>query len=159
MRKDPGQGEKRPERGLEIVNRIRSAMNMSDVEDYPGPTKEHPEKIGHDGTAKADENMVTPPARPEEGSRKNLSEQQSQSRRMKRIVPMKVIRIDAGSGRKPSVLLQCPEGEKIGPKATITANAIFPEQEALVESADRVKVFGKGKPNIGLGDVVDVQII
>ena len=39
---------------------------MSDVEDYPGPTKGHEEKIGHDRElAKADETMVRPPARPE----------------------------------------------------------------------------------------------
>jgi hypothetical protein len=131
---------------------------MSDVEDYPGPTKEHPEKIGHDGTAKADQNMVTPPARPEETSRENLSEQQSQSRQMGRIVPMKVIRVDTDSSSNPFVLLQCPEGEKIPPKATITTKAIFPEQEALVECVDRVKVLGKGKPGVGLGDVVDVHI-
>jgi len=41
-------------------------MLMSDVEDYPGPTKDHPEKEGYEETPKADENMVTPPARPEE---------------------------------------------------------------------------------------------
>ena len=41
-------------------------MLMSDVEDYPGPAKDHPEKEGHDGTPRVDENMVTPPARPEE---------------------------------------------------------------------------------------------
>jgi len=56
---------------------------MSEVEDYPGPTKNHPEKMGHDGAAKADQNVVTPIAGREEASRKNLSERQSQSRQMK----------------------------------------------------------------------------
>jgi hypothetical protein len=71
---------------------------------------------------------------------------------------MRVIRIDATPTGEPGVILQCPEGERIAPKATVTAKAIFREQEALVESADRVKVFGKGNPGIDLGDVVDVQI-
>jgi hypothetical protein len=39
---------------------------MSDVEDYPGPTKGHEEKMGHEeDLAKADESMVTPPAKPQ----------------------------------------------------------------------------------------------
>ncbi|MBV8225685.1 MAG: hypothetical protein JO232_10910 [Verrucomicrobia bacterium] len=132
---------------------------MSEVEDYPGPTNNHPEKMGHNGAAKADQNVVTPIAGREEASRKNLSERQSQSRQMKRSVPMKVVRVDTDSSSNPYILLQCPEGEKIGPKATITTKAIFPEQETLVESADSVKVLGKGKPGVGLGDVVDVPIV
>lgn len=134
---------------------------MSNVEDYPGPTKGHGQKIGHDGkSAKTDESMVTPLARPDEvGSRKNESEQQKTRRRMKRTISMKVVRVGPDSESKPCVILQCPDGEEIAPLATVTTRPIFPEQEALVESADRVKVFGKGKPNIGLGDVVDVQII
>jgi hypothetical protein len=134
---------------------------MSEVEDYPGPTKGHEEKMGHDTElAKADETMVRPPARPEgAGSRKNELEQQNARRRMKRIISMKVVRVDTDSESKPCVILQCPEGEEIAPRATVTTRPIFPEQEALVESADRVKVLGKGKPNIALGDVVDVQLI
>jgi hypothetical protein len=131
-------------------------MNMSDVEDYPGPTNDHPEKTGRDGTANADESMVMPLARPEEEFKKESSEQEDEKRRF---IPMKVIGIDTVSGSKPSVSLLCPEGEKIPPKATITTKAIFHEQEALVESADRVKVLGKGEPNIRLGEVVEVQII
>jgi hypothetical protein len=77
---------------------------------------------------------------------------------MKRTIQMRVIRIDATPGRKPGVLLQCPEGERIEPKAMVTTKAIFAEQEALVESADRVKVLGKGNPVIESGDVVEVQI-
>jgi len=77
---------------------------------------------------------------------------------MKRTIQMRVIRIDTATGSKPGVLLQCPEGERIASKATVTTKAIFPEQEALVESADCVKVLGKGNPGIDLGDVVEVQI-
>jgi hypothetical protein len=134
---------------------------MSEVEDYPGPTKGHEEKMGHDKElAKADETMVRPPARPEgAGSGKNELEQQNPRRRMKRIISMKVVRVDTDSESKPCVILQCPKGEEIAPRATVTTRSIFPEQEALVESADRVKVLGKGKPNISLGDAVDVQLI
>jgi hypothetical protein len=134
---------------------------MSEVEDYPGPTKGHEEKMGHDKElAKADETMVRPPARPEgAGSRKNELEQQNARRRMKRIISMKVVQVNTDSESMPCVILQCPKGEEIAPRATVTTRPIFPEQEALVESADRVKVLGKGKPNISLGDAVDVQLI
>jgi hypothetical protein len=104
--------------------------------------------------------MVTPPTRPEEaGSWKNELKQQNTRRRMKRIISMKVVRVDTDSESKPCVILQCPKGQEVAARATVTTRAIFPEQEAFVESADRVKVLGKGKPNIGVGDVVDVQIV
>jgi hypothetical protein len=38
---------------------------MSDTEDYPGPTHQHPDKEGQDPRGRADEDMVKPPARPE----------------------------------------------------------------------------------------------
>lgn len=56
----------------EEIDQIREGM--SDVEDYPGPTKDDPEKKGHEGTPRANENMVTPPARPEEESEKEPAE-------------------------------------------------------------------------------------
>jgi hypothetical protein len=95
----------------------------------------------------------------EAGSEENELEQQNRRGSMKRTISMKVVRVDSDSESKPCVTLQCPEGEEIPPQATVTTRPMFPEQEALVESADRVKVLGKGRPNIGLGDVVDVQII
>jgi hypothetical protein len=75
---------------------------------------------------------------------------------MKRAIQMTVVRIDTGT--KPCVLLQCPEGEQVSPKDMVTTKAIFPEQEAVVESANRVKVLGKGRPDISLGEAVEVQI-
>lgn len=43
---------------------------MSDTEDYPGPSRNHPEKEGKDSVDQADEEMVKPPAKPEVGSKK-----------------------------------------------------------------------------------------
>ncbi len=51
---------------------------MSDVEDYPGPSHDHPAKKGQDPSGRADEGMVKPPARPKpkkEKSRKTLRPQ------------------------------------------------------------------------------------
>jgi hypothetical protein len=42
---------------------------MSDTEDYPGPSHNHPEKEGKDSVGQADEEMVKPPVRPEVGSK------------------------------------------------------------------------------------------
>ena len=44
---------------------------MSDTEDYPGPTKNHPDKEGSDPRGRADEGMVQPPARPEPAPKKD----------------------------------------------------------------------------------------
>jgi hypothetical protein len=49
---------------------------MSDTEDYPGPSKDHPEKQGREGIENADENMVRPPARPEDDPKREAAEQQ-----------------------------------------------------------------------------------
>jgi hypothetical protein len=38
--------------------------SMSDIEDYPGPSHEHPEKRGQHPRGRADEEMVKPPAKP-----------------------------------------------------------------------------------------------
>jgi hypothetical protein len=52
---------------------------MSDVEDYPGPTRNHPEKKGQDSRGRADEEMVKPPVSPE--PKKEKPRQQKQKRR------------------------------------------------------------------------------
>jgi hypothetical protein len=49
---------------------------MSDIEDYPGPSHNHPEKEGQDIEGRADEEMVKPPARPEPKKRKTLPRKQ-----------------------------------------------------------------------------------
>jgi hypothetical protein len=64
MHRNPGRRQKQLARGPEVE--VDPFLIMSDVEDYPGPTKDHPEKEGHEETPGADESMVTPPARPEE---------------------------------------------------------------------------------------------
>lgn len=46
------------------VDPSRELLGMSDIEDYPGPTHDHPEKKGRPEQGRADENMVKPPARP-----------------------------------------------------------------------------------------------
>jgi hypothetical protein len=45
---------------------------MSDTEDYPGPSHNHPEKEGQDPAGRADEGMVKPPSRPEMDSKKKM---------------------------------------------------------------------------------------
>jgi hypothetical protein len=49
----------------DIEERTPYEKGLGDVEDYPGPTQDHPEKKGQNGTGRADENIVTPPARPD----------------------------------------------------------------------------------------------
>ena len=62
-----GSGEKVPVRAPRRtrVDASHELSGMSDIEDYPGPTRDHPEKKGQDGLGRSDENMVKPPARPE----------------------------------------------------------------------------------------------
>ena len=47
-------------------------FNMSDTEDYPGPSRGHPEKQGQHPHGRANEEMVKPTAkpRPENGKKK-----------------------------------------------------------------------------------------
>jgi hypothetical protein len=78
---------------------------------------------------------------------------------MKRTIQMTVNRIEKNSGGDWSVLLQCPQDVKIAPKTTVMTKAIFSEQEAMVDSAERVKVIGKGEPNIKLGETVEVNVV
>jgi len=43
---------------------------MSDTEDYPGPSRDHPEKQGQHPRGRADEEMVKPPRNPQPESGK-----------------------------------------------------------------------------------------
>jgi hypothetical protein len=52
---------------------------MSEVEDYPGPSHNHPEKEGQDPKRRADEEMVKPPACP--GPKKQKSPQRKRKPR------------------------------------------------------------------------------
>jgi hypothetical protein len=45
-------------------------LSMSDTEDYPGPTRNQPEKDGQGPRGRADEEMVKPPAQPESDANK-----------------------------------------------------------------------------------------
>jgi hypothetical protein len=38
---------------------------MSDTEDYPGPTKDHPEKQGQDPSGRTKEKIAKPPTKPQ----------------------------------------------------------------------------------------------
>ena len=44
------------------------------------------------------------------------------------------------------------------PRAKFTTRSIFPEQEALIDVADRIKVLGKREPGVHSGDLVEVEI-
>jgi hypothetical protein len=46
-------------------------FSMSDVEDYPGPSRNHSEKQGQPSEDRAKEEMVKPPARPESEKKKS----------------------------------------------------------------------------------------
>lgn len=72
-------------------------------------------------------------------------------------IQTKVVRIENEEGETPSVVLRCP-GEAIAPKATVTTKAILCEQEVLVAGPDCVKVLGKGKPSVGVGDLVEINV-
>jgi hypothetical protein len=47
----------------------------------------------------------------------------------------------------------------LSPKATVTAQAILRDQEVLIAATDRVKVLGKGKPSVVLGDTVEIRVV
>jgi hypothetical protein len=93
------------------------------------------------------------------GLRKDLyGEEKGRFLRMKRRIETKVIAIEDEAGEKSLVILQCPEGETIAAKATVSANPIMVDQEQLVAAIDRINVVGKGKPSVHLGDMVEVQV-
>jgi hypothetical protein len=78
---------------------------------------------------------------------------------MTQTIQAKVIHIEDEEGEQPVVVLQCLEGEPISPKATVTAEAILRDQEVLIAATDRVKVLGKGKPSVSLGDTVEIRVV
>jgi hypothetical protein len=57
---------------------------MSDTEDYPGPSQNHPEKEGQDPRGRANEEMVKPTARPEPGTKKKKVRRAKHSQRVDR---------------------------------------------------------------------------
>jgi hypothetical protein len=78
---------------------------------------------------------------------------------MKRTIETKVIGVENQDSEAPLVILQCPEGETIGAKATVTAAPIMIDQQQLVVAVDRINVVGKGRPSVHLGDTVIVQVV
>jgi hypothetical protein len=78
---------------------------------------------------------------------------------MRRTIQTQVISIENEDGENPRVVLQCPEGEIISPKTAVMTKAIFRDQEPLVAATDRIKVLGKGKPSVDVGDTVEVQLL
>jgi hypothetical protein len=78
---------------------------------------------------------------------------------MKRTIQTKVVEIENEGGEHPRVVLQCPEGELLEPKSSFKTKAIFIDQEPLVAASDRIKVLGKGKPSVNLGDTVVVEVV
>jgi len=78
---------------------------------------------------------------------------------LKRTIQAKVISIEDQQGENPRVVLQCPAGETIEPKAKVVARCMFPDQETKVWAADCIKVLGKGRPGVKVGDTVEVQVI
>jgi hypothetical protein len=70
-----------------------------------------------------------------------------------------VVQIENEQGEHPAVMLRCSEGEAIPPKATVSAKAILCEQEVLIVGTDRLKIRGKGKPSVCLGDLVEIRVI
>ena len=78
---------------------------------------------------------------------------------MKQTIQTTVVQIENEQGELPAVMLRCSEGEAIHPEATVSAKAILCEQEILIVGTDRLKIRGKGKPSVGLGDMVEIRVI
>jgi hypothetical protein len=55
-----------------------SDVEVNEVEDYPGPSYNHPEKQGQPPEGRADEEMVKPPARPQSDKKKSQRKRKSQ---------------------------------------------------------------------------------
>jgi hypothetical protein len=77
---------------------------------------------------------------------------------MKRTIQTIVVQIENEEGEHPRVVLQCPKGELLEPKSSFKTKAIFLDQEPLAVASDRIKVVGKGKPCVKLGDIVVVEV-
>jgi hypothetical protein len=41
----------------------------------------------------------------------------------------------------------------------IMTKAIFHEQQPVIAAPDRVKILGKGKPSVSLGELVEIRVI
>jgi hypothetical protein len=54
-----------------------SDVDVSDVEDYPGPSHKHPEKQGQPHEGRADDEMVKPPGRPQLDKKKSQRKRKS----------------------------------------------------------------------------------
>jgi hypothetical protein len=78
---------------------------------------------------------------------------------MSQTIQATVIHIENDQGEQPVVVLRCLAGEPISLKATVTAQAILLDQEVLIAAKDRVKVVGKGKPCVALGDTVEIRVV
>jgi hypothetical protein len=78
---------------------------------------------------------------------------------MSQTMQEKVIHIENEQANQAVVVLRCLAGEPISPKATVTAQAILRDQEVLIAATDRVKVLGKGKPSVVLGDTVEIRVV
>jgi hypothetical protein len=77
---------------------------------------------------------------------------------MKQTIQTTVVQIDNEDGEYPAVTLQCSGEETIPLKATISAKAILCEQQVLVAGRDRLKILGKGKPSVSVGDIVEICV-
>jgi hypothetical protein len=76
---------------------------------------------------------------------------------VKQTIQTTVVQIENEQGELPAVMLRCSEGEAIHPEATVSAKAILCEQEILIVGTDQKR--GKGKPSVGLGDMVEIRVI
>jgi hypothetical protein len=76
---------------------------------------------------------------------------------MTKTIQTKVASIE--NGAPECVVLQCLDGETIPAKATVMTKAIFHEQEPVIAAPDRVKILGKGKPGVSLGELEEIQVI
>ena len=76
---------------------------------------------------------------------------------MTKTIQTKVASIE--NGTPECVVLECLNGETIPPKAKLTTRAIFHEQHSVIASPDRVKILGKGKPSVSLGELVEIRVI
>jgi hypothetical protein len=78
---------------------------------------------------------------------------------MRQTIQTTVVQVENEQGEHPAVMLRCTGGESIPPKATVSAKAIFCEQEVVVAGTDRVKILGKGKPSVSLGETVEICVL
>jgi hypothetical protein len=76
---------------------------------------------------------------------------------MTKTIQAKVASIEYGAPE--CVVLECLNGETIPPKATVMTKAIFHEQQPVIAAPDRVKILGKGKLGVSLGELVEIRVI